>query len=119
MATMSNQQGSNQQGMNQQGMNQQGMNQQGQQGMNQQGMNQQSDFEGTRIGSPISNEAYNVVAALHAKLEGLEAYRKYARDPNRQIWEELTQTEIRGVGVLVQELERLVREGKFRGQQSG
>ncbi len=30
------------------------------------------------VGSPISNEAYNVLTALQSKLEGLEAYRKYA-----------------------------------------
>lgn len=71
------------------------------------------------VGSPISNEAYNVVAALHAKLEGLEAYRKYARDGDAEIWKELTRGEINGVASLVDELERLVMEGKFRMREPG
>ena len=33
---------------------------------------------GQSVGSPISNEAYNVLTSLQSKLEGLEAYRKYA-----------------------------------------
>ena len=70
------------------------------------------------IGSPISNEAYNVVAALHAKLEGLEAYRKYAQDGS-QVWQQLSQHEQQAVSTLIDELERLVREGRFRMQQPG
>ena len=73
---------------------------------------------GQGVGSPISNAAYNVVSALHSKLEGLEAYRKYAQDGG-QIWQQLSQQEIQGVQTLVQELERLVREGKFRMQSPG
>lgn len=70
------------------------------------------------IGSPISNEAYNVVAALHSKLEGLEAYRKYQQDGG-QVWQRLSQQDNQAVELLVQELERLVREGRFRLQQPG
>lgn len=66
------------------------------------------------IGSPISNEAYNIVAALHAKLEGLEAYRKYSKDANAEMWRELTAAEVSSVQKLVSELERLFQEGKFR-----
>jgi hypothetical protein len=71
------------------------------------------------IGSPISNEAYNVIAALHAKLEGLEAYRKYAKDGNPRVWRELSRTEAQTVSKLVDELERLVDEGKFRMGEPG
>ena len=71
------------------------------------------------VGSPISNEAYNVISALQAKLEGLEAYRKYQADGNQQIWQELTQQDTQSVQRLVQELERLVQEGRFRMQQPG
>jgi len=71
------------------------------------------------VGSPISNEAYNVLSALHSKLEGLEAYRKYSRDGDQQIWQRLSQQDNQAVETLVQELERLVREGKFRLQQPG
>ncbi len=71
------------------------------------------------VGSPISNEAYNVLAALQAKLEGLEAYRKYQQSGNQQIWQQLSQMDNQAVQTLVQELERLVQEGKFRMQQPG
>src|SRR3712207_1654001 len=40
------------------------------------------------IGSPISNEAYNVLSALHAKLEGQEAYRKYQQSGGGQLWQQ-------------------------------
>src|SRR5215208_6430113 len=71
------------------------------------------------VGSPISNEAYNVVSALHAKLEGLEAYRKYSKDGNNRIWQQLSQQDNQAVETLVGELERLVRDNKFRMQQPG
>ena len=71
------------------------------------------------IGSPISNEAYNVLSALHSKLEGLEAYRKYAQDGDQQIWQQLSQQDNQAVQTLVGELERLVREGRFRMGQPG
>ena len=80
-------------------------------------MSQGSQGEG--IGSPISNEAYNVLSALHAKLEGLEAYRKYSKDGDASLWQRLTQHDIEGVQNLVDELERLVREDKFRLRQPG
>ena len=66
------------------------------------------------VGSPISNEAYNVIAALRAKLEGLEAYRKYSMDCSVELWREITQNEMKTVSKLVDELERLVKDGKFR-----
>ena len=66
------------------------------------------------VGSPISNEAYNVLSALHSKLEGLEAYRKYAQDGDSQLWRQLSQQDTQAVETLVGELERLVQEQKFR-----
>jgi hypothetical protein len=71
------------------------------------------------IGSPISNEAYNVLSALHAKLEGLEAYRKYASDGDGRVWQQLNQQDVQAVDVLVQELERLVRDDKLRLRRPG
>ena len=62
----------------------------------------------------FSNEAYNIIAALQAKLEGLEAYRKYAMDSDGELWCELTQVEMKGVEKLVGRLEKLVSDGKFR-----
>lgn len=71
------------------------------------------------VGSPISNEAYDVIAALHSKLEGLEAYRKYAKDGNLGLWKELTECEVEGVSTLVDELERIVKAGKLRMREPG
>lgn len=69
---------------------------------------------GQNTGSPISNEAYDVITALQAKLEGLEAYRKYVQNGNDTLWKEMTQADIQCVDRLVDELERLVRDGKLR-----
>ena len=72
------------------------------------------------IGSPISNEAYNVISALQAKLEGMEAYRKYAQsDGNQQLWQQLTQLDTQAVNALVQQLEQLTQNGKLRAGQPG
>jgi|GEM_PF-3533690 len=86
-------------------------------GQQQGGQGQQTQGQG--VGSPITNEAYNVITALQAKLEGLEAYRKYTKDGGSQIWQNLSQIEVQAVGKLVDELERLVQDGKFRMQQPG
>lgn len=63
---------------------------------------------GQGVGSPISNEAYNIISALHSKLEGLEAYRKYQQDGDSQVWQQLSQQDSQAVQTLVQELERMV-----------
>jgi len=67
------------------------------------------------IGSPVSNEVYNLISALHEKLEGLEAYRKYAKDGDpRGLWREMTQADRACVNKLVEEVERLAKDGKLR-----
>ena len=71
------------------------------------------------IGSTISNEAYNIISALHAKCEGLEAYRKYSRDGDQRIWKELSQRDNEAVRLLCDELEKLVRDGRLRMGQPG
>ena len=72
------------------------------------------------IGSPISNDAYNVIAALQAKLEGLEAYRKYAQsDANQQLWQQLTSLDTQAVNLLVQQLEQMAQKGQLRMRQPG
>jgi len=73
----------------------------------------------TGIGSPISNEAYNVITALQAKLEGLEAYRKYSQSGTTQLWQQLSQLDTQAVQLLTQELERLTQQGGFRLRQPG
>jgi hypothetical protein len=72
-----------------------------------------------RAGSPISNQAYDVVAALHEKLEGLEAYRKFASDGDQELWERMTQAELPAIEILVDRLEQLVRDGEFRLREPG
>jgi hypothetical protein len=71
------------------------------------------------VGSPISNDVYNVIAALHEKLEGLEAYCKYAQGGSNQIWQQLSQFDQQAVQLLCQQLEQLVQSGKLRFQQPG
>jgi len=72
-----------------------------------------------RVGSPLSNEAYNVITALQAKLEGLEAYRKYSRDGGTSIWAAMSRTDTECVEKLVDELEQMMRDGKLRSSQTG
>jgi hypothetical protein len=80
-----------------------------------QGMQQQQN-----IGSPISNEVYDILAVLHCKLEGLEAYRKYSQDGgNSQLWQYLSQADTQAVQYLMQELERIVQTGQHRLRQPG
>ena len=74
----------------------------------------QSGQQSQGVGSPISNEAYNILSALHSKLEGLEAYRKYSQDGDSQLWRQLSEQDNQAVETLVRELERFVQEQKFR-----
>jgi hypothetical protein len=71
------------------------------------------------VGSPISNETYNVITALQTKLEGLEAYRKYQQTGGGQLWQQLTQLDMQCVQLLTQELERLAQSGGLRMRQPG
>ncbi len=71
------------------------------------------------VGSLISNEAYDVITALQAKLEGLEAYRKYTSDKDPAFWQSIAQHDLETVQLLVDELERLVRDGKLRMRKPG
>ena len=89
-------------------------NQNGNVNQQQQGGQQNIQGQTGNVGSPITNEAYNVISALASKLEGLEAYRKYSKDGSGQIWQQLTQIEVQGVQKLVDELETLVKDGKLR-----
>jgi hypothetical protein len=74
---------------------------------------------GEGMGSPISNDAYNVISALHAKYEGLEAYRKYSWDGDQRIWKELRERDDEAVRLLCDELEKLAREGRLCTSHSG
>ncbi|MGE3268588.1 MAG: hypothetical protein AB7P40_07575 [Chloroflexota bacterium] len=71
------------------------------------------------VGSPISNEAYNVITSLQTKLEGMEAYRKYSQNQGGQLWQRLNALDEQAVSMLVDELERIVRDGKLRMRSPG
>lgn len=76
--------------------------------------------QGQNIGSPVSNEVYNLITVLQTKLQGLEAYRKYSQDGgNPQLWQYLTQGDTQAVQYLMQELERIVQTGQHRFRQPG
>ena len=74
----------------------------------------QSGTQGQGVGSSISNDAYNVITALQAQLEGMEAYRKYQQNGTQQLWQQLTDLDTQAVQLLTQELERLVQQGRLR-----
>jgi hypothetical protein len=52
---------------------------------------------GQGVGSPIGNELYNVIAAMHSKLEGLEAMRKYSQVGTSALWQQLSDLDNRAV----------------------
>lgn len=66
------------------------------------------------IGSPISNDAFDVISALHKKLEGLEAFRKYAENGQPQVWQKLSDLDQQAVTTLIDRLEQIVKDGKLR-----
>jgi hypothetical protein len=80
----------------------------------QRGQGSMSQGQGQQIGSPISNDAFDIISALHKKLEGLEAYRKYAQNGQPHVWKQLSDLDQQAVSTLVDRLEELVRDGKFR-----
>lgn len=73
------------------------------------------------VGSPVSNDAYNIIAALHEKLQGMEAMRKFSKDADLDIWKQLTQLDMQAIEKLVDKLEDLCKSGKLRSaiQQGG
>jgi hypothetical protein len=64
----------------------------------------------------VPNEVYDVISTLHTKLEGIVAYKKYAKDGsvNDQIWQQLQQQDEQAVRVLMQQLEQFAQQGKLR-----
>jgi hypothetical protein len=78
-----------------------------------------SSAQAQGIGSPISNEAYNVISALQAKLEGLEAFRKYSQNGDQQLWQQLTQLDTQAVQILTNQLEQMAKSGQLKMRQPG
>jgi hypothetical protein len=79
------------------------------------GTQQQRGMMEGDVGSPISNDAYNVIACLHEKLQGLEAMRKFSKDADLENWKKISQLDMQAVGILLDQLEKMVRDGKLRG----
>ena len=70
---------------------------------------------------PLSDLSYDILTSLQSKLEALDVYEQFiddceeaGEDGCRQLFEEMRQDDERHVERLTSELERLVREGKFR-----
>jgi hypothetical protein len=70
------------------------------------------------VGSPINNDAYNVIACLHEKLQGLEAMRKFSKDADQENWKKISQLDMQAVDILLDQLEQMVRDGRLRGASS-
>jgi len=80
----------------------------------------QTGGQGQGMGSPISDEAYNVITALQTKLEGLAAYQTYQQSSTRrQVWQQLSDLDNQAVQILSQELERLVQQGHLSSSGQG
>jgi|GEM_PF-2493548 hypothetical protein len=71
------------------------------------------------VSSPMSNLAYDVITALQSKLEGLNAYDKYCRDGNVQLWQQIAQLDQQAVMMLTQALEQLAQAGELRPSRTG
>jgi hypothetical protein len=65
----------------------------------------------------VDNEVYDVISALHTKLEGLAAYSKYSTDgsANDQLWQELKQQDEQAAQRLLQQLNQFAQQGKLSG----
>jgi hypothetical protein len=64
----------------------------------------------------VPNEIYDVITALSSKLEGIVAYKKFAKDgsANDQIWQQLKQQDEQAVRLLMQQLDQFAQQGKLR-----
>ena len=71
------------------------------------------------VGSPISNDAYDIIACLHEKLQGLEAMRKFSKDAYQDVWQQIGKLDMQAVDVLLGKLEQLVKDGKLRSATTG
>jgi hypothetical protein len=64
--------------------------------------------------SPVSNEVYDLLSVLDAKLEGLSAYDKYDQDlhgETRQLLAQIRSDDKRHAEMLVNAVEQIARNG--------
>jgi RNAse (barnase) inhibitor barstar len=63
----------------------------------------------------VDNETYNLISALASNLEAYEAYQKYRKDGQGQLWDQLLSNTEQAVQMLRKELQRKL----MQSQQSG
>jgi len=61
--------------------------------------------------SPVDNPTYNLLQALVSKLEAIEAYGRYERDGDQDLFRELAEDERRHAERLLQTLRRRLGAG--------
>lgn len=54
----------------------------------------------------MDNNTYNLITALASNLEAYNAYQKYAKDGNSQLWQQLSQQTQQAVQMLQQTLQQ-------------
>lgn len=54
----------------------------------------------------VDNNTYNLITALASNLEAYNAYQKYAKDGNSQLWQQLSQQTQQAVQLLQQALQQ-------------
>lgn len=77
-----------------------------------QGM-QGQQFQGQGV-FPVTNEAYNIVAALAAELDGLEAFQRYSKDAQgSKFWQDAINLKRQLAELFTHELAEHAKEGHF------
>ena len=60
-------------------------------------------------GFPVDNQTYNLMQVLVSKLESIEAYKKYQKDGNQQVFQELMQQDQQHARKLLGELKQALQ----------
>ena len=72
--------------------------------------------QGDNTESPLDNATYNLVSALHTKLEGIEVMNRYAQDDDSGIFQRIASDDRRHAEELLQQLrQRLGGSGSGGG----
>ena len=65
--------------------------------------------QATNSGYPVDNNTYNLMQALVSKLEAIEVYRKYERDGNQELFQELIREDSQHAERLLEALKGALR----------
>ena len=60
-------------------------------------------------GFPVDNQTYNLMHALVSTLESIEVYKKYQKDGNQELFQELLQQDQQNARKLVSELKQALQ----------